>query len=56
MNLPISSILHLFFQELWNNNGIDAVERIKNIEEGMEYDIEVIRHSSKTLEYIFEYY
>ncbi|HEY0579093.1 MAG TPA: histidine kinase dimerization/phospho-acceptor domain-containing protein, partial [Candidatus Nitrosocosmicus sp.] len=40
----------LFFQELWNNYGIDAVERIKDIEEGMEYDIEVIRHSDRTLD------
>ncbi|MDQ6723194.1 MAG: HAMP domain-containing histidine kinase, partial [Thermoproteota archaeon] len=38
-----------FFQELWNNYGIDAVERIKDIEEGMEYDIEVIRHANRTL-------
>jgi two-component system, OmpR family, sensor histidine kinase VicK len=40
----------LFFQELWNNYGIDAVERIKDIKEGMEYDIEVIRHSNRTLD------
>ena len=40
----------LFFQELWNRYGIDAVERIRDIEEGMEYDIEVIRHSDRTLE------
>jgi len=33
----------LFFQNLWNNYGLDATERIKDIEEGMEYDIEVIR-------------
>lgn len=40
----------LFFQELWNKYGIDAAERIKDIEEGMEYDIEVIRHSDRSLE------
>jgi two-component system, OmpR family, sensor histidine kinase VicK len=39
-----------FFQELWNNYGVDAEERIKDIEEGMEYDSEVIRHSDKSLE------
>jgi two-component system sensor histidine kinase VicK len=38
-----------YFQDLWNNQGIDAKERIKDIEEGMEYDIEVIRHSDRTL-------
>ena len=38
-----------YFQELWNNYGIDALERIKDIEEGMEYYIEVIRHSDKSL-------
>lgn len=38
-----------FFQELWTNNGIDAVERIKNIEEGIEYDNEIIRHSDRAL-------
>ncbi len=40
----------VFFQELWNNYGIDAVERIKDIEEGMEYDVEVIRHSDRSLD------
>ncbi len=44
----------LFFQELWNNYGIDATERIKDIEVGMEYDIEVIRHSDKTLDLYLE--
>jgi two-component system, OmpR family, sensor histidine kinase VicK len=38
-----------YFQDLWNNQGIDAIERIKDIEEGIEYDIEVIRHSDRTL-------
>jgi len=38
-----------YFQELWNNYGIDALERIKDIEEGMEYYIEVIRHSDRSL-------
>ena len=33
----------LFFNDLWSNQGIDAAERIKDIEEGMEYDIEIIR-------------
>ena len=36
-----------FFQEKWSNHGIDAVERIKNIEEGVEYDNEIIRHSDR---------
>ena len=40
----------LFFQELWNRYGVDAVERIRDVEEGMEYDIEVIRPSDRTLE------
>ena len=44
----------LFFQELWDNYGIDATERIKDIEVGMEYDIEVIRHSDKTLDFYLE--
>ena len=44
----------LFFQELWDNYGIDATERIKDIEVGMEYDIEVIRHSDKTLDLYLE--
>ena len=39
----------LFFQELWNSYGVDAVERIRDVEEGMEYDIEVIRPSDRTL-------
>jgi signal transduction histidine kinase len=38
-----------YFQDLWDNQGIDVAERIKDIEEGMEYDIEVIRHSDRTL-------
>jgi two-component system, OmpR family, sensor histidine kinase VicK len=38
-----------YFLDLWNNQGIDALERIKDIEEDMEYDIEVIRHSDRTL-------
>ncbi len=37
-----------FFQELWDNQGINAADRIENIEQGMDYDIEVIRHSSRT--------
>ena len=45
----------LFFQELWDSYGVDAVERIKDVEEGMEYDIEVIRPSDRTLKYIFRY-
>ena len=44
----------LFFQELWDNYGIDATERIKDIEVGLEYDIEVIRHSDKTLDLYLE--
>ena len=44
----------LFFQELWNNYGIDAEERIKDIEEGMDYDSEVIRHSDKSLNNILD--
>ncbi|HXT83090.1 MAG TPA: hypothetical protein VN704_01985, partial [Verrucomicrobiae bacterium] len=36
-----------FFQEKWSNHGIDAVERIKNIEEGVEYDNKIIRHSDR---------
>ena len=39
----------LFFQELWNSYGVDAVERIRDVEEGMDYDIEVIRPSDRTL-------
>src|SRR6476659_3898364 len=35
----------LFFQNLWNNYGIDAAEKVKDIEEGKEYDIEIIRRS-----------
>src|SRR4029078_12152032 len=38
-----------YFQELWNNYGIDALERIKDIEEGMEHYIEVIRHADRSL-------
>jgi two-component system sensor histidine kinase VicK len=44
----------LFFQELWNNYGIDAKERIRNIEEGMDHDTEVIIHSDKTLDLYLE--
>jgi signal transduction histidine kinase len=40
---------NLYFQELWNNFGIDAKERIRNIEEGLENDTEVIIHSDRTL-------
>lgn len=39
-----------FFQDLWTNSGIDAVERIKNIEEGLEYDNEIIRHSDRAFD------
>ena len=39
----------LFFQELWNSYGVEAVERIRDVEEGMDYDIEVIRSSDRTL-------
>lgn len=38
-----------YFQGLWDNQGIEAKERIKDIEEGMDYDIEVIRHSDRSL-------
>jgi two-component system, OmpR family, sensor histidine kinase VicK len=41
---------NLYFQELWNNYGIDAKERIKNIEEGLDHDTEVILHSDKALD------
>jgi len=34
------------FEEQWKA-GIDAEERIKDIEEGMDYDIEVLRHPNK---------
>lgn len=37
----------LFFNDLWDKYGIDAEERIKDIEEDMDYHIEVIRHSDK---------
>jgi len=40
----------LFFNDLWNKNGIDAKERIKDIEEGMDYDIEIIRNSDRALD------
>ncbi|HEX5519591.1 MAG TPA: HAMP domain-containing sensor histidine kinase, partial [Candidatus Nitrosocosmicus sp.] len=40
----------LFFKDLWDKYGIDAKERIKDIEEGMDYDIEVIRHSNRVWE------
>jgi signal transduction histidine kinase len=40
----------LFFQRLWENYAIEAVERIKNLEEGIDHDIEVIRHSDRTWE------
>jgi hypothetical protein len=36
-----------FFQDLWTNSGIDALERIKSIEEGLEYDNQIIRHSDR---------
>ena len=39
----------LFFQELWNNYGIDAIERIKDVEEGIEYDTEIIRNADHAL-------
>ncbi|MGN6822925.1 MAG: ATP-binding protein [Candidatus Nitrosocosmicus sp.] len=41
---------NLYFQELWNNFGIDAKERIRNIDEGLDYDTEVIIHSDRTLD------
>ena len=44
----------MFFQELWNDYGVDAKERIRNIEEGMDYDTEVIIHSDKTLDLYLE--
>ena len=44
----------LFFNDLWSNHGIDAVERIKDIEEGMEYDIDIIRQSDRTLNLYLE--
>lgn len=40
----------LFFQELWDNYGVDAKERIRNVEEGLDYDTEVILHSDRTLD------
>ncbi|MGN6346435.1 MAG: sensor histidine kinase, partial [Candidatus Nitrosocosmicus sp.] len=39
-----------FFQDLWTNSGIDAVERIKSIEEGLEYDNEIIRQSDRAFD------
>ena len=39
-----------FFQDKWSNNGIDAVERIQNIEDGVEYDNEIIRHSDRAFD------
>ena len=44
----------MFFQELWNDYGVDAKERIRNIEEGMDYDTEVIIHPDKTLDLYLE--
>ena len=41
------TLFKLFFNDLWDKYGIDAEERIKDIEEGMDYDIEVIRHSDR---------
>ena len=47
MSLSTLNILLLFFEELWNN-GIDAANRISDIEEGVDVaDIEVIHSSSK---------
>jgi hypothetical protein len=43
-----------FFQELWNDYGVDAKERIINIEEGIDHDTEVIIHSEKTLDLYLE--
>ena len=40
----------LFFNDLWNKHGIDAKERIKDIEEGIDYDIEVIRNSDRAVD------
>jgi len=40
----------LFFQDLWDNQGVDAKERIRNIEEGLDYDTEIIIHSDRTLD------
>jgi two-component system, OmpR family, sensor histidine kinase VicK len=37
----------LFFNDLWDKYGIDAEERIKDIKEDMDYDIEIIRHSDR---------
>ncbi len=39
-----------FFQDLWTNSGIDALERIKSIEEGLEYDNQIIRHSDRAFD------
>jgi two-component system, OmpR family, sensor histidine kinase VicK len=44
----------LFFKDLWDNQGIDALERIKDIEEGLDYDTEVIIHSDRTLDIYLE--
>ena len=37
------------FEELWNN-GIDASDRIKDIEQGVQADVEVIQNSTKAKE------
>ncbi len=39
-----------FFQDLWTNSGIDALEKIKSIEEGLEYDNQIIRHSDRAFD------
>jgi two-component system, OmpR family, sensor histidine kinase VicK len=44
----------LFFNDLWNKYGIDAEERIKDIEEDMDYDIEIIRHSDRVWDIYLE--
>ncbi|MGN6624490.1 MAG: hypothetical protein ACTHKK_10145, partial [Candidatus Nitrosocosmicus sp.] len=41
---------NLYFQELWNNYGVDAKERIRNIEEGLDYETKVIIYSDRTLD------
>ena len=43
------------FEELWKN-GVDAIDRIKDIEEGVDLaDIEVIPSSARAQESIFGY-
>ena len=44
----------LFFQELWDNYGVDAKERLRNVEEGLNYDTEVIIRSDRTLDLYLE--